>query len=427
MKNIFILILLFVTSSIYALTPTPGVKQAGEVVYHNAMVHVGNGKVLENATIAFKDGKITRVGYFKMKWQESDINLNGKHVYPGFILPSTNLGISEINSIKATRDSNEVGQMNPNVRSIVAYNTDSEITPTLRFNGILLAQTTPQGGLLSGLSSVVQLDAWNWDDAAVLIDDAIHVNWPSIKRSSFDYSTYTMKYEKNKNYEKQRAQITSLFEDAKLGVHRQNGKVNLKLDAISPAFEGTRKVFIHTNDPKAIVESINYFQEVGVKQLVLVAQQGALPVTGFIKDSGVPVIVSSTHAQPKRDDSSVDAGYTTAIKLHNLGILTALGYRGAMSSRNLAFTAGTLVGYGMDKEQALKLITSNTAKILGIDKDYGTLETGKSATLIITDGDALDMRGNQLEAAYIDGRKLNLDGRQQALEKRFLEKYNLNK
>ena len=428
MRNIIsILTLIILATSTSAITPKPAAKQTEEVVYHNAVIHLGNGEVLNNATIAFQNGKITRVGYFKMKWQPTDIDLKGKHVYPGFILPNTTLGISEIGSIKATNDSREVGQMNPNVRSIVAYNTDSEITPTLRYNGILMAQSTPQGGLVSGLSSIVQLDAWNWEDAAVVVDDAVHVNWPSLMRAKFDYSTYTMKVEKNKQYDKQIDQIKSLFKDSKLGVHRQNGKINLKLKTVNPVFSGNRQVFIHTNDPKAIIESINYFKKEGIERIVLVSQQGTLPVKDFIKASGVPVIVSGTHAMPKRDDSSVDAGYTTAIKLNQAGILTALGYQGTMSSRNLAFTAGTLVSYGMKKEQALKLITSNTAKILGIDQSYGTLENGKSATLIVTEGDALDMKGNILVDAYIDGRKLNLDGRQQILDKRFMEKYNLDK
>jgi len=422
MKNLVItLVFLSLTSMVSALPPTPAPKQTESVVYHNANVHIGNGEVLNGATIAFNDGKISRVGYFRMKWQPTDIDLNGKHVYPGFILANTNIGIGEIGSIKATMDTNEVGQMNPNVRSIVAYNTDSEIPPTLKFNGVLLAQTTPSGGLVSGLSSVVQLDAWNWQDAAVLIDDALHVNWPSAKRVTYDYSTSTVKYDKNKNYPEQISQIKSLFEDAKLSLNNQNN--NLKLGAVAPVFTGARKVYVHTNDPKAIVESINYLQELGVKNMVLVTEQGAVPVIGFIKQSGVPVIVASVHEKPQRDDLSVDAGYTTAVKLHQAGVLTGIANSSAMSGRNLAFTAGTLVSYGLEKEQALMLITSNLAKILGIDKSYGTLEVGKSATLIVTEGDALDMRGNKLEAAYIDGRKLNLEGRQQELEKRFLEKY----
>ena len=411
-----------------ALTPVPADAQKDSVVYHNATIHIGNGQVLENATIAFDKGKITRIGHFRMAWQKTDIDLKGKHVYPGLILPLTSLGLTEIAAVKATRDARETGQNNANVRSIIAYNTDSEIIPTLRYNGVLLAQPTPQGGLVSGLSSIVQLDAWNWQDATVVTDDAVHVNWPNAMRSSYDFASSKVVTKKNKSYKKQVNVIKSLFEDAKASIHKQNNKVNLKLDAVSPVFSTSRRVYINARSPKAIIASINYFQSIGVKNLVLVVGQDAEPVIGFIKQSGIPVLVSSIHKLPKRNDSSVDDGYTIAIKLHNAGVMTAIAYTGgmgAMSGRNLAFTAGTLVSYGLKKEQALQMITSNTAKILGIDKNYGTLEVGKSATFFITQGDALDMSGNVLSDAYIDGRKLKLNARQQELNQRFLKKYDL--
>jgi len=421
MKKLILISLFMVSSISHALTPTPADAQNKTIVYRNATIHVGDGQVIENGTLAFVNGKITRVGNFKDQWLESDIDLKGKHIYPGFILPNTNLGISEIGSIKATRDERETGQNNANVRSIVAYNTDSEVTPTLKFNGIMLAQPTPQGGLVSGLSSIVQLDAWNWEDAAIKVDDGIHVNWPNLMKGKFDFSTFTFKMEKNKNYNKQLNVIKSLFEDAK----SKNHDVNLKLDAVTPVFDGSRKIYIHTDNSKSIITAINYFKSLGLENLVLITGQKIVPVIDFVKQSGVPVIVASVHDLPDRQDSSVDAGYTTAIKLHNAGILVGLGYQGAMSARNLAFTAGTLVNYGMKKEQALKLITGNTAKILGIDNNYGVLAKGKSATLFITSGDALDMRTNILDTAYIDGRNLNLAGRQQELNERFLEKYKL--
>ncbi len=411
---------IFVSSFVFALAPTPAPKQEKEVVYHNATIHIGNGKVMQGATIAFSDGKISRLGYFKMKWMPSDIDLKGKHVYPGFILPVTRVGLTEVDAVKATIDDREVGQLNPNVRSIVAYNTDSEIIPTLKYNGVLLAQPTPRGGLVSGLSSVVQLDAWNWQDAAIKSDDGVHVNWPSATRPKFDMATFTLKTVKNKNYTNQLDKIKALFDDAKLQ------STSIKLDAIKPVFTGIRTVFIHANKPKAIIEAVNYFRSISVKKIVLIAGQGVLPVIDFIKQTGVAVIVSSVHSTPQRKDMSVDAGYTTAIKLQKAGILVALAYQGGMTmgSRNLAFTAGTLAAYGLEKEQALQLITSNTAKILGIDKNYGTLEVGKSATLFVSQGDALDMKGNIILDAYIDGRKLNLKGRQQELNQRYLKKYN---
>jgi imidazolonepropionase-like amidohydrolase len=428
MKHLITLLLICTSSVLFALSPQPVGPQDKPVVYNNATIHLGNGEVLENATIAFDKGKITRLGHFRMAWQKGDIDLKGKHVYPGFILPVTGLGLVEVGSIKATIDVEETGQNNANVRSIVAYNTDSEVTPTLRFNGVLLAQPTPKGGLISGLSSIVQLDAWNWEDAAVVLDDGLHINWPLVNRAKFDFSTFTLKQEKNKNFSKQLDTIKSLFADAKAGLSKARDHENLKLKAVMPVFNGSRRVYVHTNNAKAIIESITYLQSMGVKNTVLVTGQGVEPVIGFVKESGVPVIITSVHSLPQREDSSVDDGYNSAVKLNNAGILVGITYSGSMNimgAKNLAFNAGTLVNYGMEKEQALKLITSNNAKILGIDKDYGTLEVGKSATLFISDGDALDMRSNKLEAAYIDGRKIKLDGRQQALNQRFLDKYDL--
>jgi imidazolonepropionase-like amidohydrolase len=427
--RIFYICLIFISGNSLALTPKPAPDQSKSVVYHNATIHIGNGKVLNNATIAFDNGKISRIGHFRMAWQETDIDLKGKHVYPGFILPLTTLGLTEVGSVKATLDNTEVGNLNPNVRSIVAYNTDSEIIPTMKFNGVLLAQPTPAGGLVSGLSSIVQLDAWNWEDAVVSLDDAIHVNWPNSIQPKFDFSTFTMKSEKNKNYEKQLLEIKSLFNDAKFATNSDQDS-NIKLAAIRPIFKHQRKLYLHASSSKSIIDSINFGQKLGIKNMVLVTGQEIEPVIDFVKYSQVPVIVNGVHLLPKYEHSSVDSGYTTAVKLHQSGILVALSYpkssMSTMNARNLAFSAGTLVSYGLEKEQALQMITGNAAKILGIDNSYGTLEVGKSATLIITDGDALDMRGNIVEEAYIDGRKLDLDARQQELNQRYSDKYNIN-
>ncbi len=425
MKKISVLTFLLLAMSIsMALPPEPGKLSKG-AFYYNANIHLGNGKVMQGAAFAFAEGKIVAMGYFKRRFQESDINLQGKHIYPGFILPNTNLGLTEVGAIKATKDDAEVGQLNPNVRSIVAYNTDSEITPTLKFNGILIAQVTPVGGLVSGLSSVVQLDAWNWQDALIKTDDGLHISWPSATQNHFDEATFKVKRQKNKQYTEQIEQIKALFIDAKNKTLTKAQSTNLKLQAVVPVLKGERKLYIHSDTPKSIIASISFFHEIGINNIVLVTSQGVEPVIDFIKQNNIPVILTGTHILPNRSDRSVDAGYKTAIKLHNAGILVALGYAGVMSSRNLAFSAGTLVSYGMDKEQALSLITANTAKILGIDDKYGTLANGKSATFFISQGDALDMKGNQLIEAYIDGRKINLAGRQQTLNQRFSKKYQL--
>lgn len=419
MKKMITIGLMAFAMTTNALTPTPAPEQSEAVLFTNATIHVGNGEVLENAHLAIENGTITRMGHFKHSSTGKTIDLSGRHIYPGLILTNSNIGLTEVDSFKATRDFSEAGTLNPNVRSLIAYNTDSERIPALRFNGVLLAQTTPSGGLVSGTSSVVQLDAWNWEDAAIKVDDGLHINWPAAWRKQFDWSSFSMQLKEDKKFTEKTNQIKALFEDAK----HHKGQDNLKLAAVKPVFEGDKTVYVHTNSPKAIIESLTYLQSIEVKKVVLVSGQAALQVADFIQSSGVPVIVQSVHSLPHSQDGSIDAAYALPAQLAKAGIEVSLSYPGSMSSRNLPFIAGTTVAYGNDKETALQMITLNPAKALGIDDRYGSLETGKSATLFITEGDALDMRGNILVDAYIDGRKIDLNGQQQQLNQRFKDKY----
>lgn len=418
-KLVCIAAVLFLGQNVQALPPKPSDPKPVEKVFINANIHVGNGEVLSNAQFAVADGVIKRAGYYKMAYTGEEIDLKGQHIYPGLILTSTDLGLTEIDSVRASLDAQETGQLNPNIRSIVAYNTDSERIPTMRFNGILLAQTTPSGGLISGTSSVVKLDAWNWEDAAIKVDDGMHVNWPTKWRNQFDFFDFNMQSEPDDNYQQKTDQIKKLFEDAQADTTGNN----IKLNAIKSVLKGESKVYIHTNSPKSIIEGINYFQSIGIKQLVLVTGQAARLSLDFIQSSGVSVILESVHSLPELSDGSVDSAYALPATLKDAGILTALSYSGSMSARNLAFTAGTTVAYGNDVNEALSMITLNAAKILGIDDKYGSLEIGKSATFFISEGDALDMRGNLIKEAYIDGRPIELNTRQQQLYQRYHEKY----
>ncbi|WP_395375094.1 amidohydrolase family protein [Marinicella sp. W31] len=419
MRNLTAFIIsLFLVSNAWALTPTPAAESKDRVTYINATVHVGNGKVLEGAQLSFANGIIDRVGYFKMPYTGDEIDLKGAHIYPGLILPATELGLTEISSVRATVDFRERGDMNPSVRSLTSYNTDSERIPATRFSGILLAQTTPAGGLVSGTSSVVQLDAWNWQDAVVKADDAIHVNWPTRWRRSFDIGTFGMVLKEDKKFAEKVEKIKSLFAEAKSA---DSNTTNLKLKAAQPTFDGSKKVFVYTNDPKAIVESVDYFMSMGIKP-VLVTAQAAKYTLGYLKKHDIPVLLNRIHALPQRTDGSIDEAYRLPGLLDNAGLTVGLAYAGSMGARNLSFTAGTAIAYGLKPERALQLMTLNNATILGIDTQYGSLETGKSATLFISSGDILDMRSHDVTEAYIDGRKIELHGRQQELYERFREK-----
>ncbi|KAA3639217.1 MAG: amidohydrolase [Proteobacteria bacterium] len=420
MRTLIILLLAFSLSQALAIRPQPAPAPEGPQTFINATIHTGEGGVLENAMMVIDAGTIRYLGEYQASQQQGQIiDVQQQHIYPGFILTNTNLGLTEVDAVRASLDYQETGELNPNVRTAIAYNADSMRIPPMRYNGILLAQVVPTGGLVSGQSAVVQLDAWNWDDALVQSDDGLHINWPAQWIKKFDFSSFSMKLEQDKNHSEKVTKIKALFKDARAG----HSPDNIKLKAVASVFQGDKQVYIHASTPKAIIESIEFMQSIGIEKPVLVTDSAALSVLDFIVSADVPVIVSTVHDLPQRNDSPIDQPYKVAAKLQQAGILTAVTYPGSMSSRNLGFTAGTTVAQGLEKETALQLITLNPAKILKIDNHYGSLAVNKSATFFISAGDALDMASQQLQYAYIDGRPIELDGKQQKLYQRYHDKY----
>lgn len=425
----FFFSLSLITAKVYAQVPSPGAPQTQPILLLGGTAHIGNGEVIENAAIVFEEGKITTVSpsaSFNADTSGYEVfHVENKHIYPGFILPNTDLGLNEISAVRATLDNNEAGQINPNVRSLISYNTDSELIPTMRFNGILLAQTTPQGGMISGSSSVVQLDAWNWEDAVIKEDDAIHLHWPGRFRQEYDYASSTFHRTPNKNYEEQVSTLETLFSDALAYEDVDDPEINLKLEAITGLFDGSKALHIYAGEAKEIVESIKFSQKHKVDRIVLIGGAATYMVRDFLKTHEIPVIVTDVHSIPDMASDDVDLYYKLPYLLSEEGILVSLSYVGGSlgSSRNLPFLAGTAAAYGLEKEEALQLITSNTAKILGIDDEVGTLEEGKRAILFVSDGDALDMRGNIINMAFIDGRKITLPAMQQRLYEKYKAKY----
>ncbi|MGV8813210.1 MAG: amidohydrolase family protein [Gelidibacter sp.] len=430
-NNLYIFIIALCTTFGFA-QQTPASKQSKPIAITGATAHLGNGKVVENSLIIFKDGKLTTVS----SGSQTDlsgmevINAKGKHVYPGFIVPSSTLGLAEIDAIKASVDDSEMGEMNPHIRSIIAYNAESKLVESMRPNGVLLGQIVPKGGRISGTSSVVQFDAWNWEDATVKVNDGIYMNWPS----SFSRGRWWLGEDAglkiNDKYSEQVAEVTSFFNETKAYAAGDKATVNLPYGATQGLFDGSKKLYINVNDEKGITDAIYFAKNNKVQHLVIVGGSESYKVADLFKEHNIPVIVQRVHSLPNQEDDDYDMPYKLASLLVKKGVLVALNANGdmeRMSSRNLPFYAGTTVVYGLDKEEALKLITSNTAKILGIDKDYGTLEEGKSATLFISEGDALDMRTNQLTHAFIDGRLVSLETNQTELWNRYDEKYKAQK
>ncbi|TVZ55047.1 imidazolonepropionase-like amidohydrolase [Lutibacter sp. Hel_I_33_5] len=428
MKKIIYSILFFFLVGTSIAQQTPAAKQTIDVTIEGATAHLGNGKVIENSLIMFSKGKITYVGSALTKIGRigTIINGKGKHVYPGFIAANASLGLAEIDAVKATRDFDEVGTMLPHIRSLIAYNAESKVVESMRPNGVLMGQITPRGGTISGTSSIVQFDAWNWEDAAVKVDDAIHINWPSSLTRGRWWLGEDASLKPDKKYAKNIANIKDFFADAKVYLSGSKKQTNLPFGATEGLFNGSQKIFLHASGQQEITDAITICKDAGINNMVIVHGQGADKVANLLKTNNVAVIIDRPHRNPNSEDDSYDSTYTLAKSLVDKGILVSLGMEGQMermNTRNLPFYAGTYAAWGLGKEEALKLITSNTAKILGIDSTTGTLEVGKDATLFISKGDALDMRTNVLSNAFIQGRKISLETHQTKLWKRYSDKY----
>lgn len=409
----------------------PAQKQTKSFLILNATAHLGDGTVIENSAIGFKDGKITLVAdatLIKLTngAYDSIIQAAGKHIYPGFIAPNSTLGLVEIDAVKSSDDESEIGNMNPHIRSIIAYTADSKVIEAVRPNGILMAQIAPRGGTISGTSSIVQLDAWHWQDAIIKENDGIHLNFPStIKRSG--WWAEPGKLEPNKEYQKQIDDISIFFTNAKSYLTDTTVEKNIVLESVKGIFNGTQTLFIHANEEKQIIDAVNFGKVNGVKKIVIVGGYKAYKTVDLLQKNNIAVLLQRIHNMPESDDDDIDLPYKMAKILIDKGILVGLENSGGMErmqTRNLPFLAGTCAAYGLNKEQALQLITLNTAKILSIDNQCGSLEQGKDATLFISEGDALDMRTNKLTHAFIQGRELNLETHQTKLYKKYKEKYN---
>lgn len=416
--------------SIHTNAQTPAKKQTKSVLILNATAHIGNGQIIENSAIGFTDGKLTLVADSKLMKLSKDayettIDATGKHLYPGFIAPNSTLGLVEIDAVKSSDDEEEIGSFNPNVRSIIAYDANSKVIETVRPNGILLAQITPRGGRISGTSSIVQLDAWNWKDALIKENDGIHLNFPdTFKKSGSWFEPGTI--EVNKEYQKQIEEINAFFASSKAYNSDAVKERNLVFEAMKGLFDGSQTLFIHSNKEKQIIDAVQFSKDNGIKKMVIVGGFEAYKSADLLQKNNIGVFLKRVHDMPENDDQDVDLPYKTAKLLTDKGIVVGLensGGKERMQTRNLPFLAGTCAAYGLDKEQALQLITLNTAKLLGIDTICGSLELGKDATLFISEGDALDMRTNKLTNAFIQGRMIDLETHQTQLYNKYKEKY----
>ena len=408
-------------------------KSYHHIAFINATAHIGNGKVIDASLVAIKNDKIETVSEvkgLKLSYSSYDtvIDLSGKHIYPALINANNILGLHDAEAVRATLDFSDVGIVNPHVRTLIAYNTDNIITPTVKTNGVLYTQATPRGGLISGSSSIMALEGWNWEDAVLKADDGIHLNMPRMVERKWTEEN-GVSTTANKRYTEEMAYLETFFSDAKAYCNSAAvNEKNIRFEAMRNVFAGTANLYLHADKVKDILAAINFAKKFRIIKPVIVGGKESYKVTGELKTNNIPVMLGRINDLPDNTDDEVDIIYRLPYLLQKDSVLFCLQMEGdmeAMQSRNLPFNAGAAAAYGLTKEQALESITGSAAKILNIDKLVGTLEEGKLASLVVSNGDILDMRTNAVILAYISGRPVTLTNRQTELYQKYKNKYGI--
>jgi imidazolonepropionase-like amidohydrolase len=424
MKNLIIVLTVTLASSLLG-------QSQRSYLFLNGWLHVGNGEVLESAAIGVRGDKITLVknslaySYQKEDW-DTIIDLMGKHVYPAFVAPNSTLGLTEIDAVRATRDYDEVGQYNPHVRSQIAFNVESKVVSTVKTNGVLFTQSTPRGGRISGTSSVMALDGWNWEDATVLKDDGIHVNWPaSLEGGGWWAEPSPKKF--NEKYLSEKRELYAFFELAKAYARdKTTDSIDLRLEAMRECFDGRKRVYFHADEIQQLLDVIEFASYFGLSFPVIIGGYDSHLVARKLKDARIPVMLMRPHSLPENEDDPIDLPYRLPALLRNEGVEFCIQNQGdmeAMNARNLPFLAGTAWAYGLTEEEAIQSISLNTCKILGIDKQYGSIEEGKSATFFVSEGNALDIRTNNVTFIMMRGQVSSTSNFQRELYEKYQSKY----
>lgn len=404
--------------------------QSQPVVLRGATIHTMANGTITNGMIVLDGGKITAIGQnVEIPRGARVVDVTGKHIYPGLIDAYSTVGISEIGAVDVSNDINELGDFNPNVRAEVAVNAESRHIGTTRSAGVLVAFSTPGGGVVSGLSSAMSLEGWTWEEMSLKGAAALNVNWPDPNARPRRFGggpppgfPGAGARPAPKTYAEQVQELKDFFAEAR--AYRdamaagQQPRTNTKYTAMIPVLNREIPVIIAADGVAQINDAITWGKEENLR-IVIRGGRDAIHVADRLKAENVPVILTSTMAAPNRDHEGYDEAYSTPARLHAAGVKFAIaGDGGALYSNRLPWDAGVAVAFGLPEEEAMKAVTINAAEMLGVSDRVGSLEVGKQATLLITTGTPLDMTTN-IEQAYIQGREIDMND----IQKHFFNKY----
>ncbi|MEM6792417.1 MAG: amidohydrolase family protein [Acidobacteriota bacterium] len=383
----------------------------GEVLaLTGATVHPVSGPPLPGATVLVQGGLITALGTgVAVPRGARVVELEGRHLYPGFVQSISTLGLVEVSSVRGTRDINEIGESNSDLRAEVAFNADSfRLTPAMR-GGVLTAHVHQLSGLFSGTTAIMRLDGWNWRDMTLEAPAGMVLVFPRVRQSSDD--------EEDENQGKELAALNDLMDRAAAYTKARDADSpglgrNAKLEALAPVLDGTRRLYVLAFGRATLDAALDWIESQELENVVLVVNYEARYFAQRLADAGLPVILNSVLAQPSRSFEPYDAAYTAAAALHEAGVEMAINGNGdafgSANARNLPFHAAMAAAHGLPKDVALESVTLAPARILGIADRVGSIEAGKEATFFVSDGDPLEIV-TAIERVWIAGREVDLE------------------
>ena len=405
----------------------PGASQSRPIVISDATIHVVDGPPIQSGAVLLEQGKIAAVGKsVPVPPRAVRIDAEGKHVYPGLIEAITDLGLREIAAVDATDDRSEFGSLNPNVRSWVAVNPDSELIPVTRAGGVLIAMTAPRGRWIRGQSAVLQLDGWTAKEMSLLAPAGLYVDWSATESNDDDEQKWA-EYREQKLKELDELLDQARRYQAARQSHPEETPTNVRLESLLPVIAGDRPLIAQAESQSTIESAVAYAAAQNLR-LVIVGGYDAEACAELLKRHDVPVIIAGVYRLPRRQDDAYDAAYTLPERLRRAGVRFAISGEGpgspggAANARNLPYHAGAAVAFGLPHEEALRAITWSAAEILGVADRVGSISVGKDATLIIADGDILEINTHVTDA-FIQGRVVDLGSRHKTLYEKYLKKY----
>jgi len=431
---------LLLTLLLAALLAAPLAAAAQVTALKGATIYTLAGAPIENGTLVIRDGKIAAVGGPETPVPAGArvIDAKGLRIYPGLFDAVSRLGLTEVGAVSATVDTNELGRYNPHLVAATAVHPPSEHIPVARANGITHAVSAPGSGgggffggfawaVMPGQGSLINLSGWTVEEMLIKPSAGLILNWPSVQTRTFDFSTFEFREkpftEAKKEFEERLAELEEWMQAAQhyaqVEAKGVTAKVEreLKLEALARALRGELPVLFMANSARDIRNAVEFAEKWKLK-MILCGGGEAWKEKKLLAEKKIPVILRPTQSLPGEEDEPYDRPFTNAGELHAAGVKVAFATFDSSDSRTLPYEAANAVPYGLPYEEALKGITLYPAQMLGVENELGTLEAGKRANLIVTDGDPLEFK-TEVKRLFINGVETSTDNKHRQLWEKY--------